>query len=112
MSSSHSVDENLEQAAEFIREASSMQSRLAILPEMFAIMGKSHLDNVSQKEIFGSGKIQDFLSKQAKQHKIWIVGGTIPIACDEPMFAVNLYGAQLARGRQLHRLPVRSVSIA
>lgn len=84
MNSSDLIDANLIQAGQFIHQASTHQAQLVVLPEMFAIMGKSHFDKVLQKETFGSGKIQDFLSNQARKNGIWIVGGTIPIACDDP----------------------------
>lgn len=83
MCSSHIVDENLAAAARLITQAAQNNSQLVVLPEMFAIMGKKPTDKVAAREVYGSGKIQDFLSQQAKLHKIWIVGGTIPIACDD-----------------------------
>lgn len=83
MCSSHIVEENLLTAARLIAIAAKNNAQLIVLPEMFAIMGKKPTDKVDARETFGSGKIQDFLSQQAKMHKIWIVGGTIPIACDD-----------------------------
>lgn len=82
MCSSHIVEENLAMAAHLIREAATNQAQLIVLPEMFAIMGKKPTDKVEAKEDYGSGKIQNFLSNQAKMHQVWIVGGTIPIACE------------------------------
>ena len=83
MCSSHVVDENLATAAKLIAEAAKNQAQLIVLPEMFAIMGKKPTDKVDVKEKYGSGKIQNFLSQQAKMHNTWIVGGTIPIACED-----------------------------
>ncbi len=83
MCSSHEVDRNLETAATFIADAAKHDAKLVVLPEMFAIMGQTPFDKVNVKEEFGSGKIQDFLSQQALKHQVWIVGGTIPIACDD-----------------------------
>lgn len=82
MCSSHIVEENLAMAAHLIKEAATNQAQLIVLPEMFAIMGKKPTDKVEAKEDYGSGKIQDFLSNQAKMHQVWIVGGTIPVACE------------------------------
>src|SRR3990167_9305315 len=81
--SSHVVDENLATAAKLIAEAAKNQAQLIVLPEVFAIMGKKPTDKVDVKEKYGSGKIQNFLSQQAKMHNTWIVGGTIPIACED-----------------------------
>ncbi len=81
MCSSSSVDENLFTAAQLIRDAAANSARLVVLPEMFPIMGKKPSDKVVVKEVFGEGKIQAFLAEEARRNKIWIVGGTIPIAC-------------------------------
>jgi deaminated glutathione amidase len=83
MCSSHVVDENLLTAKNLIEEAAKNDAKLVVLPEMFAVMGISSTDKVVEKEIFGKGKIQSFLSEQAKKNCIWIVGGTIPIECDD-----------------------------
>jgi predicted amidohydrolase len=47
---------------------------------MFAIMGMDTKDKVQAREEAGSGHIQQFLSNMAKEHHVWLVGGTIPIA--------------------------------
>lgn len=83
MCSSSSVDENLSLAEQLITEAAKNNAKLVVLPEMFAIMGDNVTTKVDVKEPFGEGKIQSFLSEQAKANKVWIVGGTIPIECNE-----------------------------
>ena len=83
MSSSDNVDENLSQAEQLISKASSQGALLVVLPEMFAIMGKTPTDKVDVAEEYGNGKIQSFLSRCAKQYNIWIVGGTIPLQCED-----------------------------
>ena len=35
------------------------------------------------KENLGSGRIQDYISNEARKHNIWIVAGTIPIASNK-----------------------------
>lgn len=82
MCSSDDVDSNLASAAELIAEAASRGARLIVLPENFAVMGSDQV-RLRHREPFGRGKIQDFLSDQSKRHQAWIVGGTIPITCDE-----------------------------
>ena len=79
MCSSALVDDNLLKAKELIVEATNNGARIIVLPEMFAIMGDIITTKVSVKEAYGIGKIQSFLSVQAKENKVWIVGGTIPI---------------------------------
>lgn len=82
MCSSHLVEENLSIASHFIAEAAQQGAKLVVLPEMFVVMGLLPTDKIAEKEIFGKGKIQSFLSDQAKRNNIWIIGGTIPIECD------------------------------
>ena len=84
MSSTNNVDENLQTASQLIAEASRNGAKLIVLPEMFAIMGFTATDSVAVQETFGDGKIQSFLSAQAKQHRVWIVSGTIPIKSANP----------------------------
>jgi len=79
MCSSHILEENLRAAEKLIAEAAKSGAKLIVLPEMFAIIGLATTDKVADKESFGKGKIQSFLSDQAKKNSTWIVGGTIPI---------------------------------
>jgi nitrilase len=83
MCSSHVVSENLLTAENLIQQAAKNGAKLIVLPEMFAVMGLASTDKVAEKEIFGNGKIQSFLADQAKKHRAWIVGGTIPIQGDD-----------------------------
>lgn len=84
MCSSCNVDENLQSAAELIAQAAAQKAKLIVLPEMFSIMGTQAEDKVTIQEEYGEGKIQNFLADIAKKHNVWIVGGTIPIASDDP----------------------------
>jgi len=54
-------------------------AQLIVLPENFAVMGMSETDKVKAGEVEGSGPMQDFLARMAKQYGVWIVGGTIPL---------------------------------
>lgn len=83
MCSSHMVDDNLLAAAHLIEQAAKQNARLVVLPENFAIMGLTDFDKYKVKEDFGVGKIQGFLSAQARKNHVYIVAGTIPVACDE-----------------------------
>lgn len=84
MCASSNVEENLHTAGLLIDEAAHNGTKLIVLPEMFAIMGKADTDKLHVKEVFGTGKIQDFLSTMAKKHRVWINGGAIPISCKNP----------------------------
>lgn len=82
MCSSHQVDDNLQAAEQYIAEAAKNGAELVVLPEMFAMLGLHRQDKVTIREPYGEGPIQNFLSEQASRHNIWLVGGTIPLACD------------------------------
>ncbi len=84
MVSTDNVGENLELAEKLIAEAVSKKAKLVTLPENFPLMGKEDAQRLEIKENFGAGPIQSFLSEQAKQHKIFLLGGTIPLASHKP----------------------------
>lgn len=111
MCSTPEVEENLQQAEELIRIAAA-SAQLLVLPENFALMGMSEQDKLRVKEKFGHGLIQDFLKNLAKSLKVWIVGGTIPIACDHPdkvraaSILINDQGEIVARYDKMHLFDV------
>ena len=79
MASGPNVKANLEEAEKLIKTAVQQDAELVVLPENFAIMGLSEMDKVAIAETVGEGPIQQFLSQQARKHRVWIVGGTIPL---------------------------------
>ena len=84
MASGPIVDTNLREAGRLISQAAAAGAELIVLPENFAVMGIEEEDKVAVREAQGSGPIQSFLSDQAKQHNVWLVGGTVPMECDNP----------------------------
>lgn len=78
------VDENLVRAAALIRQAADTGARLVVLPEYFCLLGRQPADKRSIAETAGRGPIQDFLAGQARQHKIWLVGGSVPLVSPDP----------------------------
>jgi hypothetical protein len=79
MVSGPSVAENLAAAADLLARAAADGARLAVLPENFALMGRGEGDKVAVREAEGEGPIQAFLAEQAARHRLWLVGGTIPL---------------------------------
>ena len=79
MASGPNLDANLMESERLIAEAVRAGAELVCLPENFAFMGKSEADKLELREDFGDGPIQSFLSQQARQHGIWLVGGTLPM---------------------------------
>lgn len=84
MVSAPTVQANLAEAGRLIAEAAARGAHLVALPEYFCIMGMKDTDKVAVREPAGDGPIQHFLSSTAKQHGVWIVGGSAPLACDDP----------------------------
>jgi deaminated glutathione amidase len=75
---------NLEVAGGLIAAAAAKGAQLVALPEYFAILGMKDTDKVDAREAPGDGPIQAFLSATAKQHGIWIVGGSAPLTSSDP----------------------------
>jgi nitrilase len=84
MASGPNVAANLAEAERLIGMAVAAGAKLVALPEYFAIMGLKDTDKVAAREVPGKGPIQKFLSAQAKKHAIWLVGGSVPLSCDNP----------------------------
>lgn len=83
MVSGPEVAANLDAADRLIAAAAAAGARLAALPENFYLIGRNERDKVALREPEGAGPIQDFLSSTAKRHRVWLVGGTAPIATDD-----------------------------
>lgn len=102
------VDRNLDTAARLIAQAAGQGAQLVALPEYFCLMGRSDSDKLAHAETPGDGPIQSFLSQQAKQHGVWLIGGTLPLRGDSPDRARNaccVYapdGALAARYDKIH----------
>ena len=82
MVSGTDVQANLDSAAGLIRRAVADRASFLLLPENFALMGRQEQDKLRIMEAYGQGPIQAFLSDQARQHRIWLMGGTIPLKAD------------------------------
>jgi predicted amidohydrolase len=74
---------NLEAAGRLMAAAAAAGAKLVALPENFYCIGRKDTDKLAMRESDGAGPIQDFLSLKAKSLKVWIVGGTVPISCDD-----------------------------
>ncbi|TAM87388.1 MAG: carbon-nitrogen hydrolase family protein [Candidimonas sp.] len=113
MVSSTSVDDNLETAMTLIDQAVSRGAELVVLPEYFCFLGRRDSDKLKMRENPGTGAIQEFLLAQASRHKIWLVGGTLPLACPDAGRIYNaslVYspdGAQVARYDKVHLFSFR-----
>jgi predicted amidohydrolase len=108
MASGPNVDGNLKEARRLIEKAAEQGARLVVLPEYFPIIGMKETDKIAVREQLGSGPIQDFLSEIARKHRLWVVGGSIPLAASTPEKVLNSclvfdeLGEQVARYDKIH----------
>jgi nitrilase len=89
MVSGISLDANLSEALRLLRQAAQAGAELAVLPEYFCFMGHKDEDKLLLAEQPGLGTVQDFLSDAARDLKLWVVGGTLPMAVADPSHAAN-----------------------
>jgi nitrilase len=89
MVSGVSLEHNLAQAHALLEQARQAGAELAVLPEYFCFMGERDADKLLIAESPGLGKMQDFLADTAAELGLWIVGGTVPLATDDPTHAAN-----------------------
>lgn len=121
MASSPNVASNLIEAERLIAIAAEQGAKIVVLPEYFCIMGVKDIDKVAVREkavdesqsssdalSVGGGPIQRFLAKMAKKYKIWLIGGTVPLASNYPnkvrnsCLVYNDKGVQVARYDKIH----------
>ena len=89
MISSPFVPDNIATADRLVRQAAADGAQLVLLPEYWAIMGVKDSDKVAVAEPLGQGPIQDFMAQLARELGIWLIGGTLPLASDDPLKVVN-----------------------
>lgn len=119
MVSGPDVAENLGIVGELLAQAAAAGAQLAVLPENFALMGRREEDNTAVREQEGRGPIQVFLAEQAARHRLWLVGGTLPLRAmvgQERVRAACLLfddrGRQVARYDKVHLFDVQVVGSA
>lgn len=108
MVSSPDIDDNLKRADALIAEAAAQGARVVGVPEYFCILGMRDSDKVAVREPEGRGPIQSFLAVTAARYKVWLVGGTVPLACPDPAKVMNTVlvfndrGERVARYDKIH----------
>ncbi|MFQ5544562.1 MAG: carbon-nitrogen hydrolase family protein [Acidiferrobacterales bacterium] len=113
MVSGADVDANLDEAARLISTAISAGAEFVVLPENFATMPTQDAGQLQVMERDGDGPIQEFLSAQAHQNHIWLVGGSIPLVSSQPSkvraacLLFNNRGERVARYDKLHLFDVK-----
>lgn len=102
------VEKNLNKASKLIAKAAEQQAKLVVLPEYFGFMGMHDTDKIRLRETPGTGQMQDALSDMAKQHNIWLIGGSVPLISpdeDRVFSSLLLYGPDgslISRYNKIH----------
>jgi len=91
MVSGVALDANLRAAHALLREAAEAGAELAILPEYFCLMGHKDSDKLAVRETFGDGAIQRFLADAAREFKLWVAGGTLPLVAGDDAHVRNTH---------------------
>ena len=105
---------NLQRARALLEEAAEGGARLAVLPENFAAMGRRDAAAIGRSEALGRGPILPWLKQAARDLKLWIVAGTLPLPpADRPDAKVHAcsllfdeHGQVAARYDKLHLFDV------
>lgn len=97
------VQENLETARRLVAQAAQEGVRLVLLPEYWPVMGMHDSDKVARAEALGEGPIQQCMQDLAKEHGIWIIGGTLPMVSKEAGKVLNTTLVYDDTGKQVGR---------
>ena len=103
MVSTTSVEQNCATAAHLIAQAARAGAELVALPEYFCVMGRSERDKLAVAETPGDGPIQSMLGDAAREHRIWVIGGTLPLRSPDPQRVLNSNGVYAPDGTQAAR---------
>src|SRR3984893_46420 len=101
-------ERNIAEAGRLIAEAARDGAQLVLLPEYFCYMGFKDTDKLAIRETTGHGPIQQFLADAARAHRVWVIGGTLPLESSEAARVLNTTlvfdpaGKQVARYDKIH----------
>lgn len=108
MTSGDEVAANLPVAERLIAAAAAEGARLVLLPENFGLMAARAQDRIAAREADGDGPQQAFLARMARTHRLYVIGGSVPLACDDPartnqtLLAYAPDGSRIARYDKIH----------
>ncbi len=100
--------ENRRVVARLVREAAQAGAQVVLLPEYWALLGQRDTDKLAHAETPGHGPLQEFMAGLAREHRVWLLGGTIPLASGiegkvlNTLLAYAPDGTQAARYDKIH----------
>jgi predicted amidohydrolase len=115
MVSGSTLEDNLQTAARLVGQAADQGAKLIALPEYFCLMGRKESDKLAIAEPYQPNPlaltpegqqrlpIQTQLARLARDHRIWLVGGSIPLVSDQANKVLNTCLTYDPEGRVLHR---------
>ncbi|MBB4818724.1 putative amidohydrolase [Pseudomonas alcaligenes] len=114
MVSQDDVLTNLATARRLLESAAEGGARLAVLPENFAAMGRRDYAAIGRAEALGEGPILPWLKQVARDLRLWVVAGTLPLPPDDAPDAkpnacsllVDERGERVARYDKIHLFDV------
>ncbi|KQQ67648.1 carbon-nitrogen hydrolase [Pseudomonas sp. Leaf127] len=114
MVSQSDIAENLRHARRLLEQAAGQGARLAVLPENFPALGRRDAAAIGRAEALGQGPILPWLKQAARDLRLWIVAGTLPLPPqDQPegkaaacSLLIDEHGEQAARYDKLHLFDV------
>lgn len=112
MCSGEAQSANLTTAGRLLETAAARGARVAVLPENFSMMARRDADRRALAEADGSGPVQEFLARRARELQLWIVAGSVPIAnapgerIAQACLVYNALGERAARYDKIHLFDV------
>lgn len=111
MISTPRVDDNFTQARALIAQAARAGAELIALPEYFCLIGQRDADKLAIAEpladadhpFTASTPMQHILAETAKEHGIWLIGGTLPIRAPDSDKVYNTTLVYDPQGRRVAR---------
>ena len=100
MVSGSTLQDNLQTAARLVGQAADQGAKLIALPEYFCLMGQRESDKLAIAEPYQPTPLDlpqrrksachsDAARRLARDHRIWLVGGSIPLVSDQPNKVLN-----------------------
>ncbi|HET6789820.1 MAG TPA: nitrilase-related carbon-nitrogen hydrolase, partial [Aquabacterium sp.] len=115
MVSTPDVAENLATARALIAQAAAAGAELVALPEYFCLMGLRDGDKLRIAEDAADNALersdtplQTALAQAAREHQVWVIGGTLPLRSTVPdrvsnsVLVFNPQGQRVARYDKIH----------
>lgn len=110
MSSRPDPKDNIATVAELLTQLPEARPQVVVLPEAFSCFGAGDKAQLEMAEPYPNGTVQNQLASLAKQHGIYLLAGTLPVAAGERFAAASLLfgpdGHCLSRYDKIHLFDV------